>query len=125
MKYLLAILILVPLSASATDLHGLIRAVFPGNPDQMVAIVTCESDFHQEAYNPLSRDYGLFQINSTHVAQARKMGWDVKGSVFGNILYAKWLYGMYGTSPWNASRHCWADPNYMNDFPNLGEGSTL
>lgn len=51
-------------------------------------------------------DIGYYQINSTHNADANKLGLNL--SVEGdNKKYGEYLYETKGTQPWNASQSCW------------------
>lgn len=51
-------------------------------------------------------DYGVMQINSTHIKEAQKMGIDIMTKE-GNRKYAEYLYAHQGTAPWTASQKCW------------------
>lgn len=54
-----------------------------------------------------SSDVGFFQINDYyHLATAKKMGLDIYTDK-GNIEYGLYLMKKEGTTPWNASKHCW------------------
>lgn len=86
--------------------------------DVMKKIRWCES--HNRQFNPdgsvlrgiqNSQDVGTFQINEKyHLADSIRLGFDIY-TLEGNMAYADFLYQNQGTTPWNWSRHCWADPN--------------
>jgi hypothetical protein len=53
-------------------------------------------------------DVGLMQINEVyHGDKAKALGMDLE-TVEGNLAYAKHLYDLEGTAPWNASKKCWS-----------------
>ncbi len=66
---------------------------------KMAEIVRCESGFKLKAHNPYNKngttDSGLFQINSTHRAKAKKMGIDLD-TIQGQFAYAKYLVSKNG-----------------------------
>lgn len=84
-------------------------------PPILAAIAQCESGGRQ--YNDdgsvvtgkiNSHDRGKFQINETYnLAAAQSLGMDIY-TLQGNTAYALYLYDHEGTTPWNASRKCWA-----------------
>ena len=80
-----------------------IRLAFPEEPNNMLAIVNCESGFNQSAVSH-TRDFGLFQINEkTWDATAQEMGLDYKGSLDDNITMARYVYDIQGINAWV----CW------------------
>lgn len=59
--------------------------------------------------NPL--DIGKWQINEKyHLAESLRLGMDIH-TLEGNTAYANHLYLTQGSTPWNWSRFCWADPD--------------
>lgn len=88
--------------------------------DVMKKIRWCES--HNRQFNPdgsvlrgiqNSHDVGTFQINEKyHLADSIRLDFDIY-TLEGNMAYADFLYQNQGTTPWNWSRHCWADPNRL------------
>ncbi len=54
-----------------------------------------------------STDYGKYQINSVHLAEAMQMEFNVFKEE-GNTGYAKWLYANRGTGDWSSSQKCWS-----------------
>lgn len=80
-------------------------------PSVLVEIAQCESQQRQFTSNgsvlvsPTS-DKGYFQINQVHFKEALAMGYNLDTEE-GNIRYALYLYGKYGTQPWFMSQHCW------------------
>lgn len=70
-------------------------------------IITCESGFDIEAYNPKSKDSGLFQINfSAWDKRAKKLGLDYKNSWRDNISLAFVILDEQGVRAWKASYKC-------------------
>jgi len=53
-----------------------------------------------------THDMGVFQINTVHWGEAKRLGYDLK-SLEGNIAYAKLLYERNGTRDWNSSSLRW------------------
>lgn len=87
-----------------------------GVPPVLVAIAQCESggrQFYDDGSVVVHKnangtaDYGLYQVNSTHLLMAKKMGLDVIHSAKDNAMFAYWLYAQDGTTPWKASSSCW------------------
>lgn len=74
---------------------------------KMAEIVRCESGFKLKAHNPYNKngttDSGLFQINSTHRAKAKKMGIDLD-TIQGQFHYAKYLVDKNGYRDWVCAR---------------------
>jgi hypothetical protein len=81
----------------------------------LVDIARCESEFRQFGKNGKvirgmvdNADVGVMQINERyHLDTAVKLGYDIH-TVEGNMAYAKYLYGKFGSEPWNASKPCWS-----------------
>ncbi len=99
-----------PLVASGTEQK--VREYFWDLP-VMAAIAKCESEFTQygASGNALlggykSRMIGLYQIAPLHLSDAIALGLDVM-TLEGNMAFARHLYEMSGTRPWEASRWCW------------------
>lgn len=98
-------------SGTAHANEALVRSYFQDTP-VLIAIAKCESGYQQFKdgrvnKNPHSSAIGVMQImSSLHDRVARRLGFDIH-TTKGNLAYAKWLYRKHGTSPWNASRHCW------------------
>lgn len=91
-----------------------IADTFPDAP-VMLRVAYCESKYrqfnpdgsvHRGEINP--KDTGVFMINERfHLAEAQRLGFDIY-STAGNISYARYLYNLQGTKPWDWSKHCWA-----------------
>lgn len=78
----------------------------------MYHIAQCESGGRQyyasgKVVTSPTSDYGLFQINNTHLTEARQMGMNIFDPE-GNIRFALYLYGEEGSRPWNSSSNCWS-----------------
>lgn len=96
------------------ELESYLRKEYADTPI-LVDIARCESTFRHYGENGdiirgrvNKNDVGVMQINEYyHGETAKKMGIDLH-TVDGNIEFAKYLYGKYGTSPWKASSPCWS-----------------
>lgn len=88
-------------------------SIYDGVPSVLVQIAQCESGLRQfddageVIANTKTHDYGIFQVHSSHLKEAKSMGLDVVNSAQDNITYALYLYKTQGTSPWLASKYCW------------------
>ncbi len=73
----------------------------------MAKVVECESNFKLKAFNPHNKngstDHGLFQINSIHKSNARKMGIDLD-TIQGQFQYARYLVDKNGYRDWVCAR---------------------
>ena len=79
------------------------------SPVTLGKIILAESggDPKEISYNKNgSFDSGLFQINSTHSKEVKKMGLNLLDPE-DNATFAIYLIKHYNLSPWNASRHAW------------------
>lgn len=80
----------------------------------LLEIARCESELRQFDNNGQlvrgrvdNADVGVMQINERyHLETATKLGYNIH-TVEGNVAYAKYLYGKFGSKPWNASSPCW------------------
>jgi hypothetical protein len=69
----------------------------------------CESGFQMIPNRTgASSAYGIFQILKVHDARAVKMGVS-RFTAEGNIRLAMALFDEQGTTPWDASKHCWGN----------------
>jgi len=77
---------------------------------RLARIIKCESNWDEMAYNPKSKDFGLFQINqSTWDSIAQQLGLEnYKDYWKENLDFGFWIYQHYGTKPWNWSKSCWS-----------------
>lgn len=83
-----------------------IRETFPEQPETMLKIAKCESNFNYKIVSP-TNDHGLFQINqAAHGKRLKELGIDPL-TVDGNLQYARMLYDERGTQPWYMSEPCW------------------
>jgi hypothetical protein len=102
-------------STSPNDgVEDLVSKYFADAP-VMIAVASCESDFHQfddASGKPLHGGYkkhmvGIFQIlDGLHRDVAIALGFDID-TIEGNIKYARYLYDHDGTTPWLDSASCW------------------
>jgi hypothetical protein len=99
-----------------SQLNDIGTSSVPIVPPVMIEIARCESGQRQfddtghvvKNYNKNGTiDYGYFQINSSHIKEAKALGFDIK-TPEGNIGYAYYLYHASSTAPWNSSKFCWA-----------------
>ena len=80
----------------------------------MIQVARCESGFRHTLEDGTvlkgkvdPRDTGVMQINSFyHSKAAKELGYDLS-DLSDNMAYARHLYKMKGTAPWNASSSCW------------------
>lgn len=76
--------------------------------NQLSRIISAESNWRIDAYNPATRDVGLLQINlHCHLEKSRELGMDIY-TYQGNIDYGVYLYEKEGLRPWSASKHKWS-----------------
>lgn len=80
-------------------------------PQVLLDIAQCESGQQQYVDGKVliskTNDYGIFQINSSHLKEAKAMGYDITTEA-GNVAYAIYLYNTQGTAPWRSSEACWS-----------------
>lgn len=80
----------------------------------LIDVASCESEFRQfnksgevmrGTKNP--SDVGVMQINEKyHLQMAQKLGINIY-TLEGNMEYARFLYNLEGTRPWEYSSSCW------------------
>lgn len=76
----------------------------------MIDVFRCESglkQFNEDGTTVISptMDVGIAQINlKAHLLNSQKMGLDIINSEEDNLTYARYLYGLYGETPWVCSR---------------------
>ena len=95
-------------------IEAYIRKEFADTPI-LIEIARCESTLrHFDSDGKVvrgivdKRDTGVMQINLYyHADTAKQLDIDLH-TVEGNVAYAKYLYGKYGTKPWSASKSCWS-----------------
>ncbi|MDE1875103.1 MAG: hypothetical protein KGI79_01210 [Patescibacteria group bacterium] len=97
----------------STSTEAYVREYYKDTPI-LAEIARCESTFRQ--YGPDGKvlrgtvdkdDIGVMQINKYyHGDDATKLGYDIY-ALDGNLGYAQYLYGKYGTTPWQSSSKCW------------------
>ncbi|HEU0080425.1 MAG TPA: hypothetical protein VFQ72_00150 [Candidatus Paceibacterota bacterium] len=100
-----------PLSTVSTEAY--VRDYFKDIP-LLAEISRCESTFRQfdKDGKPIvgkvnKSDIGVMQINTYyHGESAAKLGFDLT-TIDGNLGYARYLYGKYGSDPWSSSSKCW------------------
>jgi len=100
-----------PLSTVSTEAY--VRDYFKDIP-LLAEISRCESGFRQydKDGKPIiglvnKSDIGVMQINTYyHGERADKLGFDLT-TIDGNLGYARYLYGKYGSDPWVSSSKCW------------------
>ena len=84
----------------------------------MIEIARCESKFRQFADSGnvlrggLGRQMvGVFQFfDRYHTSPAYALGFDIE-TLEGNLAYARYVYAVEGTAPWNSARACWDIPS--------------
>ena len=72
-------------------------------------VINCESRWKTDAYNPKSKDYGLFQINQkSWDKKAKEMNLNYKENWEDNMKLGVWIYKNSGIQNWNWSKKCWS-----------------
>ena len=102
-----------PSATQSISTESYVREYFKDIPI-LAEVSRCESTFRQYGDNgkPLigkvnKSDIGVMQINTYyHGESADKLGYDLT-TIDGNLGYARYLYGKYGTDPWSSSSKCW------------------
>lgn len=79
-----------------------------GPPGGWGPIISCESGGRASATNPSSTASGLFQFLDSTWRSVGGSGRAKDASVAEQYARAERLYAQQGTTPWNASRSCWA-----------------
>lgn len=110
----------LPLSTISTEAY--VRDYFKDIP-LLAEISRCESTFRQYGKDGKvilgkvnSGDIGVMQINKHyHVEDATKLGFDIY-TIDGNLGYARYLYGKYGSDPWSSSSKCWKASKASQDL---------
>jgi hypothetical protein len=100
---------------SSKAVESYVRKEYTDEPI-LVDIAKCESTFRQfDQLGNIIRgkvnkgDVGVMQINeSYHADEAAKLGFNIY-TVEGNVAFARYLYGKYGSDPWSSSSKCWSD----------------
>lgn len=98
---------------STQSVEARVREYFADVPI-MIEIARCESKFRQftDAGNVLRGGtgrnmIGVFQFyDQIHTAAALALGFDLT-TVDGNLGYARHVYSLSGTTPWNSAHSCW------------------
>lgn len=78
--------------------------------DTISRIMFFESQYSETAYHlnsDKSFDSGLFQINSRHIPEAKKMGLDIVNNPDDNVSFAIYLIKLNGLRDWNSSKSKW------------------
>lgn len=103
-------------SAPVQSVESIVREYFADIP-VMSEIARCESKFRQftDSGSVLrggsgGQMVGVFQFfDIYHIAPAAALGFDIE-TLEGNLAYARHLYSLEGTTPWNSARACWDVP---------------
>jgi hypothetical protein len=101
------------LPLTSVSVEAYIRDYYKDSPI-LAEVAKCESTFRQfDSRGRVIRgienpdDVGAMQINLFyHGESAEKLGYDLY-TLDGNLGFAKWLYGKYGSNPWVHSSKCW------------------
>jgi len=95
----------------------------------MIEVARCESKFRQfaDSGNVLrggvdGQMVGVYQFfDRYHIAPAAALGFDIE-TLEGNLEYARHVYTLEGTSPWNSARDCWSAPDStQSESPDNGD----
>jgi hypothetical protein len=100
-------------SLTSVSVEAYVRDYFKDAP-VLAEVAKCESTFRQfDSQGRIIRgkvnpdDVGVMQINTFyHGESAEKLGYDLY-TIDGNLGFARWLYGKYGSDPWVHSSKCW------------------
>jgi hypothetical protein len=113
----------LPAKAGSQTTEEIVREYFADIP-VMIEIARCESKFRQftDSGNVLrggagGQMVGVFQFfDRYHLEPAADLGFDIE-TVEGNLAYARHIYTVEGTDPWNSALDCWAesDPFEISD----------
>jgi hypothetical protein len=103
-------------TTSTQTVEETVREYFADIP-VMIEIARCESKFRQftDSGNVMRggvgrQMVGVFQFfDRYHVGPANALGFDIE-TVAGNLAYARHLYNLESTAPWNSARTCWDVP---------------
>lgn len=103
-------------STSTQTVEETVREYFADIP-VMIEIARCESKFRQftDSGNVMRggvgrQMVGVFQFfDRYHEDPASALGFDIE-TVDGNLAYARHLYNLEGSAPWNSARACWDVP---------------
>ena len=84
----------------------------------MIEVARCESKFRQftDSGNVLrggigGQMVGVYQFfDQYHESPAYELGFDIE-TLDGNLAYARHIYNLEGTDPWNSARNCWDVPS--------------
>ncbi|MDE2015939.1 MAG: transglycosylase SLT domain-containing protein [Patescibacteria group bacterium] len=87
--------------------EGLREGLSPEQINLMYRIAQAESSWQPDKVSPTG-DFGYFQINETswHLLGV-KLGYNFRESWKDNIRMAIYIFKIYGSSPWNASKKGW------------------
>ncbi len=102
------------------NVENLVRTYFADIPI-MVQVARCESTFRHTLKDGSvlhgmvdPADTGVMQINKRyHESAATALGLDLN-DIYDNMTYARHLYEVQGTQPWNASAPCWINSLAIN-----------
>jgi len=103
-------------STSSQTVEETVREYFADIP-VMIEVARCESKFRQftDSGNVLrggsgGQMVGVYQFfDRYHESPAYDLGFDIE-TLKGNLAYAKHVYEIEGTDPWNSARNCWDVP---------------
>ena len=107
----------VATATSPQTVEASVREYFADIP-VMVEIARCESKFRQftDSGNVLrggvgGQMVGVYQFfDRYHESPAYDLGFDIE-TLEGNLAYARHVYTIEGTDPWNSARDCWDIPS--------------
>jgi hypothetical protein len=101
------------LPLTSVSVEAYVRDYFKDTP-VLAEVAKCESTFRQfDSHGHVVRgkvnpdDVGVMQINTFyHGEKADQLGYDLY-TIDGNLGFARYLYGKYGSDPWVHSSKCW------------------
>jgi hypothetical protein len=107
------------ISTSPQTVEETVREYFADIP-VMIEVARCESKFRQftDSGNVLrggsgGQMVGVYQFfDRYHESLAYDLGFDIE-TLEGNLAYARHVYEIEGTDPWNSARNCWEQPDQI------------
>lgn len=127
--YLIIAILLLPIGtfAASETAEQKVRDYFSDTP-VLIEIARCESNFRQFTdTGAVLRGganggmVGVFQFyESIHKNAASALGYDIL-TLDGNLAYAKHLYNLEGTTPWNSARTCWENAAPLPETATIAE----
>jgi hypothetical protein len=119
------------ISTSPQTVEETVREYFADIP-VMIEVARCESKFRQftDSGNVLrggsgGQMVGVYQFfDRYHESLAYDLGFDIE-TLEGNLAYARHVYEIEGTDPWNSARNCWDVPTLITTSDDVESNDIL